>query len=146
MTPSYRSLATCWSVLMALSLPAAPAASQPHDGPRLGDAELISYAVEHRVDPFIPPVRLESATIRLDDLQLRGTIQHDDGTRSVATFSPRGGGRPLRVRVGERVGEARVVEIRGGQVEIVVEHVGTSRRGVVSLSPVTGDPRSEAAR
>lgn len=115
--------------------PPAPAAipgSQPE--PKLAfDREVFAYPVEGRRDPFRPLAGGSGSSGPLfNDLALRGIIYSPDVRRSVALVMV-GGKRTYRLRRGDIIGNARVLEIQPLRVRFAVENFGTVRNEVLEL-------------
>lgn len=104
--------------------------------------EVFNYLRAGRPDPFRPLVGPQDSGIRLSDLALRGVIYHPDPSRSVAILAQAGVERPVRARVGDRVGGVRIVAIRPRSVEVLVEELGVARRETLEIkkAPAKGTP------
>lgn len=135
--------------------PAAPAAapgSQPE--PKLAfDREVFAYPAEGRRDPFKPLLGGPGSSGPLfADLALRGIIFSPDARRSVALVQV-GGRRTFRLRRGDIIGNARVLEIQPLRVRFAVENFGTVRNEVLELrgnnqirtEPIRGETPPAAA-
>ncbi len=111
---------------------APPPGSQPE--PKLAfDREVFAYPAEGRRDPFKPLVGGPSSGGPLfQDLALRGIIFSPDARRSVALVQV-GGRRTFRLRRGDIIGNARVLEIQPLRVRFAVENFGTVRNEVLEL-------------
>jgi hypothetical protein len=96
--------------------------------------ESFRYPGASRPDPFRPLVGSAEVGVRLEDLTLRGVIYHPDTGRSVAVIARTGEDRPLRAVVGDRIGGIRLVAIRPGAVDLLVEELGVARRETLTLS------------
>jgi hypothetical protein len=96
--------------------------------------ESFRYPGASRPDPFRPLVGNVEVGVRLEDLTLRGVIYHPDPGRSVAVIARSGEDRPLRAVVGDRIGGIRLVAIRPGAVDLLVEELGIARRETLTLS------------
>jgi hypothetical protein len=115
--------------------PGAPAAipgSQPE--PKLAfDREVFGYPAEGRRDPFKPLTGGPGSGGPLfADLALRGIIYSPDARRSVALVQV-GGKRTFRLRRGDIIGNARVLEIQPLRVRFAVENFGTVRNEILEL-------------
>jgi hypothetical protein len=126
-------------VVIALPLyaqaPAPPAAlpgSQPE--PKLAfDREIFAYPAEGRRDPFKPLGGGPGSSGPLfQDLALRGIIYSPDALRSVALVQV-GGRRTFRLRRGDIIGNARVLEIQPLRVRFAVENFGRVTTEVLEL-------------
>jgi hypothetical protein len=119
----------------APATPPAPSAipgSQPE--PKLAfDREVFAYPAEGRRDPFRPlSGGPGSGGPLFADLALRGIIYSPDVRRSVALVMV-GGKRTYRLRRGDIIGNARVLEIQPLRVRFAVENFGTVRNEVLEL-------------
>lgn len=116
--------------------PAAPAAPPPgsQPEPKLAfDREVFAYPAEGRRDPFKPLVGGPGSSGPLfQDIALRGIIYSPDPRRSVALLQV-GGRRTFRLRRGDIIGNARVLEIQPLRVRFAVENFGTVRNEVLEL-------------
>lgn len=112
--------------------PAKPPGSEPE--PKLAfDREVFSYPAEGRRDPFKPLVGGPNAGGPLfNDIVLRGIIYSPDPRRSVALVQV-GGKRTFRLRRGDVIGNARVLDIAPLRVRFAVENFGTVRTETVDL-------------
>jgi hypothetical protein len=139
--------------LICLALAAEPAAAQANpaqqDTVRLVlEREVFSYPTFQRRNPFRPLTGRDEGP-RFEDLVLLGVIQTADARSSVALLGIRGGGeggRTYRVRVGERLGNSRIVEIRRQEVVASVEEFGVSENRILRLrrtEPEPGAPSQE---
>jgi hypothetical protein len=120
---------------LAAQAPAPPAAipgSQPE--PKLAfDREVFAYPAEGRRDPFKPLVGGPGSGGPLfADLALRGIIYSPDPRRSVALVQV-GTRRTFRLRSGDIIGNARVLEIQPLRVRFAVENFGQVRNEVLEL-------------
>jgi hypothetical protein len=106
--------------------------SQPE--PKLAfDREVFAYPAEGRRDPFRPlSGGPGSGGPLFADLALRGIIYSPDVRRSVALVMV-GGKRTYRLRRGDIIGNARVLEIQPLRVRFAVENFGTVRNEVLEL-------------
>ena len=112
--------------------PAAIPGSQPE--PKLAfDREVFGYPAEGRRDPFKPLTGGPGSGGPLfADLALRGIIFSPDARRSVALVMV-GGKRTFRLRRGDIIGNARVLEIQPLRVRFAVENFGTVRNEILEL-------------
>ena len=111
--------------------PAPPPGSQPE--PKLAfDREVFAYPADGRRDPFKPLTGGPGAGAPLfADLALRGIIFSPDARRSVALVQV--GKRTFRLRRGDIIGNARLLEIQPLRVRFAVENFGTIRNEVLEL-------------
>lgn len=118
--------------------PPAPAAggavaAKPVGEPKLVfDREVFSYPGTGRRDPFKPLVGKESLGPLFDDLKLKGIIYSNMPARSIVLIQD-GTKRMYRLRVGDVVGNSRVVEIKPLAVRFAVENFGMIRYDVLEL-------------
>lgn len=112
--------------------PAAIPGSQPE--PKLAfDREVFGYPAEGRRDPFKPLTGgPQSGGPLFADLALRGIIYSPDPRRSVALVMV-GNRRTYRLRRGDIIGNARVLEIQPLRVRFAVENFGTVRNELLEL-------------
>ncbi|HET9441250.1 MAG TPA: hypothetical protein VFO52_13830 [Longimicrobiales bacterium] len=125
----------------------APPGSQPE--PKLAfDREVFSYPAEGRRDPFKPLMGGPGSGGPLfADLTLRGIIYSPDARRSVALVQT-GNRRTYRLRRGDIIGNARVLEIQPLRVRFAVENFGTVRNETLDLrgnTQIRGEAVREAA-
>lgn len=122
-----------------------PSAQQAPDTIRLVlEREVFSYPTFQRRNPFSPLTGRDDGP-RFEDLVLLGVIQTADTGASVALIGTRGGadgGRTYRVRVGERLGNSRFIEIRRQEVVAEVEEFGLSEARTLQLRRT--EPRPDA--
>lgn len=90
------------------------------------EREFFLYPVGDRRDPFATLSAQDRLGPRFEDLTLRGVIHSREG-RSVALLADPAG-KVYRVRQGEIVGNARVVEIQPLQVLFAVDNFGVVRQ------------------
>jgi hypothetical protein len=114
----------------------APAGSQPE--PKLAfDREVFAYPAEGRRDPYKPLTGGPGSHGPLfADITLRGIIYAPDARRSVALVQV-GSKRTFRLRSGDVIGNARVLEIQPQRVRFAVENFGTIRTEVLDLRGTT---------
>jgi hypothetical protein len=129
--------------LMLAAVAAVVAAPRAADAQALGDTavvyerEVFEYARAGRVDPFRSLLDDAELGVRLEDLTLQGVMYDADASQSVAVLSRAGSTRPLRVRVGDRIGGIRVLTIGQRRVELLIEEFGVARRGTLELKSAT---------
>jgi Tfp pilus assembly protein PilP len=104
------------------------------------EREVFTYRGAGRRDPFRPLTDDEEMGPRFEQLALRGIIYATGRGSSVALLAD-GGGRVYRVRVGDVVGNARVVEIGPQRVVMAVETFGTIRQEMLELQRRGGAQR-----
>ena len=116
--------------------PNIPPGSQPE--PKLAfDREVFTYPAEGRRDPYKPLVGGPGSGGPLfADITLRGIIYSADARRSVALVQV-GSKRTFRLRSGDVIGNARVLEIEPQRVRFAVENFGTIRTETLELRGTT---------
>lgn len=96
------------------------------------DREVYRYAGANRRDPFKPLTSREGMGPMYSDLSLRMIIYSDSPSESVAVLAD-GGRKIFRVRRGEVVGNATVVDIGPSRVVFTVEDFGVRRQEIMDL-------------
>jgi Tfp pilus assembly protein PilP len=104
------------------------------------EREVFTYSAAGRRDPFRPLTGDDEMGPRFEQLALRGVIYATGRGQSVALLAD-GGGRIYRVREGDVVGNARVIEIGPQRVVLAVETFGTIRREMLELQRRGGAQR-----
>lgn len=105
------------------------------------EREVFNYPAFQRRNPFRPLTGLDEGP-RFEDLVLRGVIQTADAGASVALLAHRADpSRTYRVRVGEGLGNTRVLEIRRQEVVMAVEEFGVTENRTLRLQRT--EPRPE---
>jgi len=94
------------------------------------EREVFSYPSHARRNPFRPLTGAADAGPRFEELWLMGTMVDSAPGASVALLGRIGGtaGATYRLRVGERLGNIRVIEIRTREVVVEVEEFGMRER------------------
>jgi hypothetical protein len=130
---------------LALLCAAAPAAAQEPpaptrppvvqaDEPRLiFEREVFTYPGRARRDPFVPLTAGSDAPL-FADVRLHMIIYSDDPNESIVSVSF-SGGRRMRLRRGESIGNATVVDIGVTRVVFSVLDFGIRRQEVLDLKP-----------
>lgn len=117
----------------------APAAARREDSKRIEDPKLIFerevfvYPAANRRDPFAP-LGTDGIGPLFEELSLRMIIFSEAARQSVAVLAD-GSKRSYRLRRGETLGNATVVEISPTRAIFVVEDYGNRRREVLDLRP-----------
>ena len=114
-------------------LPAAAAAQAVADSTLTYRREVFEYRRAGRSDPFRSLLTGTDLGVRAEDLTLRGIVYSSNPRSSVAVLMRRGVDRPIRARVGDRVGGLRIVAIGPRSVDLVIEEFGIARRATVEL-------------
>ena len=96
--------------------------------------EVFRYSRAGRPDPFRSLVAASEVGNRLEDFALRGVVYHSDPSRSVAVLARAGTARPVRARVGDRIGGIRIVTIRPQSIDVLVEELGVARRTTLQIT------------
>ena len=97
------------------------------------EREVFTYRAANRQDPFRPLTDASETGPRFEELQLRGIIYSTSRGGSVAILGD-ATGRVHRVRVGDVVGNSRVVEIGPLRVVLAVENFGNIRQEMLELN------------
>ncbi len=154
-SPARRRLLLAKLILLALasvlaaslgSAQSAPAAGGPAAGPR-GDSmivyrrEVFRYQAAGRPDPFRSLLGTADLGVRVEDLALRGVVYHPDPSRSVAMLLREGAERPIRARVGDRIGGIRILTIRTNSIDVLVEELGVARRETLRITRAPATPK-----
>lgn len=122
---------------LALLLPESAQGQTAADSSVVYEREVFDYSRGGRADPFRSLMDDAELGVRLEDLTLQGVMVGGDPSESVAVLSRVGNARPLRVRVGDRIGGIRVLSIQQSAVQVLVEEFGVARRGTLELKSVT---------
>lgn len=94
--------------------------------------EVFEYPAGDRRNPFAPVDAGVQVGPRFENLTLTG-ILYSPGVGSVAVLVDRSTGERYRVRDGQRIGQARILEIRASEVVFSVEGARDTRREVLQL-------------
>jgi hypothetical protein len=122
----------------AVAAPATPGSVVAAPGAAAGtirlvfDREVYRYAGANRRGPFRPLTSQEGMGPMYSDLSLRMIIYSDVPSESVAVLAD-GGKKTYRVRRGEVVGNATVVDIGPSRVVFTVEDFGVRRQEIMDL-------------
>jgi hypothetical protein len=128
-----RSKSLLLAAALIAGLPAAATAQLVPDSSLTYRREVFDYSRAGRPDPFRSLLSGTDLGVRPEDLTLTGVVYSSDPRRSVAVLMRRGETRPLRARVGDRIGGIQVVGIRPRSVDILVEEFGVGRRTTIEL-------------
>lgn len=150
-------------LILALATTVAPAAlqAQPNPGPppvppeeQQGPAtelvferEIFQYPTFQRRNPFVPLEGARGGGPRFEQLRLMGVIYSEDPNGSVAivgtsqvnisedgtSVSVTPGGEAWYLKVGQSIGNTRIVEIRREQVVVEVEEFGLTEQRIMQL-------------
>ena len=108
--------------------------------PLVYEREVFSYPGGERRDPFEPLTQNNQLGPRFDQLSLQGIIHSSVAGESLALL--RGGeDRVFRVRVGDVVGNSRVIEIGPTRVVMAVETFGSIRQEILEMPQRGGAER-----
>lgn len=102
------------------------------------EREVFRYPVAGRRDPFSALSRRGDLGPRFEELTLHGIIFSDRGGSSVAVVAD-GSGKRHRVRRGDIVGDAQVLDIGPTRVIFSVENFGIQRQEVLELKTERGE-------
>lgn len=123
------------------------------------EREVFTYVVAGRRDPFLPPSPPVAAAARFHGVRLLGIISHHDPRRSIALIRVHeeeeqsgadgdgsgpgsSGGESHRARIGDRIGNLRIMAIGAQQVVVALDGpAGTSRRIIALDSEARSDSR-----
>ncbi|UCG75070.1 MAG: hypothetical protein JSV95_10015 [Gemmatimonadota bacterium] len=140
-----RLLAISVLAVTALSLPP-PAAGQVARDPLAGQVpdsilgyqrEVFEYPGRARRDPFRPLTAFGGGGPRFEDLEVTGIV-FNRSVGSVAVIADRATERRYRLREGERIGTARVLEIRASEVVFLISTFGVSRQEILLVKKQRG--------
>jgi type II secretory pathway component PulC len=108
---------------------------EPVAEPRLAfEREAFSYPLAGRRDPFKPLAGEDALAPLYEDLVLRGIVWSSVQSQSVVLLND--GGRKLyKLRVGESVGNARIVAIEKDHVRLAVTSFGITRQETMKKAP-----------
>jgi hypothetical protein len=119
------------------------------------EREVFNYPSFDRRDPFIRVVSGSEGGPRFEEIQLIGVIFSPNPDLSVALFGPRGGGeggpaaggqtrsrRTFRARLGDQLGNVRILEIQQTRVVVEVEEFGLTEQRIMEL-PRPGEGGSQ---
>ena len=120
--------------------PAGPPAPTAETVTLVYERETFTYRGAARRDPFVPLTNESEMGPRFESLTLRGIIYSTVGRNSVALLGD-GGGRVHRVRVGDVIGNATVIEIGPLRVVMAVENFGSIRQEMLELQRNQGANR-----
>lgn len=104
------------------------------------EREVFSYRGAGRRDPFEPLTQDNQMGPRFEELSLQGIIYSDVPRESVALLSGNED-RVFRVRVGDVLGNIRVIEIGPTRVVMAVENFGTIRQEILEMPQRGGADR-----
>jgi hypothetical protein len=94
--------------------------------------EMFVYPVENRVNPFLSLLDVEDVGPQFENLDLVGVI-YGGSYGSVATLVDRATEKRYRVRRGDVVGNARVVEIQPAAIVLQVTQFGVTRSETLQI-------------
>lgn len=102
------------------------------EGEPVYEREVFDYPEEGRRNPFAPVDAGVREGPRFQNLQLRGII-FSPGVGSVAVLVDQSTGKTYRVRDGQSIGQARVIEIRRSEVLFRVRGPTQARRETLQV-------------
>lgn len=134
--------------LVAQHKPAQKAAAEPQKPPLVYEREVFSYPTMGRRNPFQPLVGSANEGPRFDQLRLEGIIYDaQNPSESVATVGTSivtmsadsanasvSKGRAWYLKVGQTVGNVRVISIGRNQIVVDVENFGTTTRKIMRMA------------
>lgn len=103
------------------------------------EREVFTFRGEGRRDPFRPLTDDNAMGPQFESLSLQGIIYAEGQASSMALLADNDG-RVYRVRVGDRVGNSRVIEISRTRVVLAVENFGSIRQEMLELPSRGGTP------
>ena len=101
------------------------------------EREVFEYSGGGRRNPFRPLTAFNTGGPRFEDLVLAGIVYSRD-VGSIVVVADRTNERRYRLREGERVGTARVLEIRPGEVVFAITTFGVSRQAILRAKKERG--------
>ena len=101
------------------------------------EREVFEYSGGGRRNPFRPLTAFNTGGPRFEDLVLTGIVYSRD-VGSIVVVADRTSERRYRLREGERVGTARVLEIRPGEVVFAITTFGVSRQAILRAKKERG--------
>lgn len=113
---------------------APPAAAQATDPRIVFEREVYSYPGRARRDPFMP-LTGQNAGILFSDVKLHMILFDDNPSRSIVAVSD-AANKQYRLRRGDSVGNATVVDIGRTRVVFSVNDFGVRRQEVLDLKPM----------
>ena len=129
------------ALLVPVSVAGQPAQEQPSgevSDSLLGyEREVFIYSSRGRRNPFRPLTTFNAAGPRFEDLEVAGIV-FSPAVGSVVVVADRTTERRYRLREGERVGNARVVEIRPDEVVFGITTFGVSRQAILRVKKQRG--------
>lgn len=103
------------------------------------EREVYAYTGGARRDPFQPLTDDDQVGPRFEDLALQGIMYSDVRGQSLALLTA--GERVFRARVGDVIGNSRVIEIGPRRLVLAVETFGSIRQEILELPPRGGADR-----
>ncbi len=115
--------------------PAAPKADVVQDSTHVAfDREVFAYVVGGRRDPFASPIETGEIRPLIADLRVTGIIFDARGRNSVAVMRDMSTQEQYRVKTGDRLGRARVAQIKPQEVVMTIDEYGFSRQEILKLA------------
>ena len=102
------------------------------------EREQFDYPGRGRRDPFRPLTTFNASGPRFEDLEVTGIVFSPE-VGSIAVIADRTTEKRFRLREGERVGTARVIEIRPGEVVFGISTFGVSRQAILRVKKERGE-------
>lgn len=117
------------------AVPSASQGGKPADdaGKVTFEREVFTYA-PREIDPFASPIETGAIRPLVADLRLVGIIYDATGRNSVAVMRDVSTAELYRVKVGQKLGRARVASIKTQEVVISIEEYGFSRPETLKLN------------
>ena len=131
--------------------PQAPLPEDPDTVQLVFEREVFNYPSHVRRNPFRPLTGVSDAGPRFEELRLLGVIVSSEPGGSVALVGVAGttepGAATQRLRVGQTLGNIRVLEIRPREMDVEVEEFGLRERVTMRLQrtapEAAGDPGTD---
>lgn len=101
------------------------------------ERESFEYPSAGRRNPFRPLTAFNTGGARFQDLEVTGIVYSPD-VGSVVVIADRTNEQRYRLREGERVGTARVLEIRPDEVVFVITTFGVNRQAILRVKKERG--------
>ena len=131
----------CWLLLAVALIAPRSATGQSAQDPLGGEAqdsvlgyerEVFEYPGGARRNPFRPLTAFTATGPRFEDLELTGIVYSSE-VESVAVVADRATERRYRLREGQRIGTARVLEIRSDEVVFAITTFGVGRQAILRV-------------
>jgi hypothetical protein len=117
-------------------------AQPPDTADLVFEREVFVYPQFERRNPFVRVLSGDEGGPRFEEIQLIGVIYSPNPELSVALLGPRGGGgegqqqarrTTYRARLGQRLGNVRILEIQQTRIVVEVEEFGLTEQRIMEL-------------